>query len=221
MGQSCSVLHVPGQGRALPACSCCAAMLDQSATCLESAGFLCTSCPYLMVPLTGVKREDRCKAVAAPATVSTHHAPPRPCSGSPLVLSGLGKAAGQCFAPVHGWCRQGTSQETCHHSSVRLFLREWLRSGVVCWRGAWQARMHPVVRFLCHMRGRGLVVTAPCLPQPHVVEQWPVGKTHDRRTLFVYPFCAFSTGWATRAACLRYVQAGRACHGLPAGCATA
>lgn len=51
MGQSCSALY--GTGWSLTACSCRAAMLGHSATCLESAGFLCTSCPHLMVPLTG------------------------------------------------------------------------------------------------------------------------------------------------------------------------
>lgn len=140
--------------------------------CLEMARFLCASSCHLMVPPDpGVKREDRCKTVAAPATVSIHHVPPGLCLGS---TTGSCPDSGRCGTPPctsHRLEGLGTSQETCHHKYVKPFLRGRLCSGVVCWRGARQARMYQMVHFLCHMRGRGLVVTAPCLPLFHKLEQ--------------------------------------------------
>lgn len=184
---------------------------------LEPAGFLCTSCPHLMVPLTGGEKgrpvqgrrcPRNCKypSCSAPAVFGVATGSFRTREGSGTVLCASSWLVQARYKPGD------LPSQVCKAVPVGM---------VAFWRcllaGCPAGTDAPGGAFSLPYAWQRLVVTAPCLPQPHVVEKRPVGKTHDRRTLFAFLFCSFSTGGATRAACLRYVQAGRACHGLPAG----
>lgn len=118
-------------------------------------------------PYRGVKREDRCKAVAAPATVSVHRVPLEPLlQGQSLVPLGNREGSERCLS-IGQWSVQGlgASQETCHRKEIKAIPP---RNGCVL---ALYAGGVPgicgcafKVRFLCRACGKELVAVAPCLP---------------------------------------------------------
>lgn len=158
---------------------------------LEPVRFLCASCQHLMVPprVGGEKgrsvQHRRCPRNCKYPSRSVRVLPRSLATGSGL---GIGKARNSVLLQPMAGVGGVQARRPAITSLLSQSRKGWLRSGVVCWRGARQIRMCPVVRFPCPMRGRELVGIAPMPGCCSSVEPCSVGKPHDRATPFVLFF---------------------------------